>query len=217
MKRRKSLILSYIFWLLLFAFTEVVVASELTNGDSISESKSLDNISRDKIKPEREVEIIMKLFIDCPSWDGQSVTIPNSNAQILNQLEKISKFQLTTIRQAVKKYAAESEKAKFAYHERMGTILLLHRYLFKIPSGLHPLKKHFFGGIIGVPASDGKVDLLWPFSSNSKGNLLLTGYPIGYHNFGYQAVEEFDFFNKTYGVRKRVKSAVPKPKKNKKK
>ena len=158
----------------------------------------------ENVKP-KEIQTIVNLLSQCPEWNGQTVSNSQTNAQVMEQLAKISKFNLIQIREAIEYYAEESKKFDFSYRERMGSVFLLNRYLFNIPPGLQKYKKYFWG-VTGAPSNDGEVDWLWPFTKDSKGALLLTGFPIFFRGTEYQALEEFDFFNKKYKARITIKT-----------
>jgi hypothetical protein len=134
--------------------------------------------------------------------------------KIIETLNRISNYNLTIIRKAIKIYSDESKKNDLTYSERMSPIFLLNRYLFNVPSELRSYKRYYWG-VTGVPVKEGKVNWLWPFIQEKNGDIILKGFPIAFRGSEYFAIEEFDFFNKTFGPRKQLKRAVGIEKKSK--
>ena len=60
---------------------------------------------------------------------------------------------------------------------------------------------------MGRPLDAKNVNLLWPFTVDSSGKLLLTEKFKGYRGVGFLGLEEFDDFYKKFGRREIIKNA----------
>jgi hypothetical protein len=81
-------------------------------------------------------------------------------------------------------------------------IYVLNRYYFKVPS-TEPLGQavHFGGWVVPIIGDNSQQHMLWPLSEDSKKEFHITGTFQGYAGPGYNALQEFDFFFKKYGLR----------------
>jgi hypothetical protein len=80
-------------------------------------------------------------------------------------------------------------------------VFLLNRYLFQAPEK-SPIDEQLFGGWAGTPIENGMVNRLWPFAYDSQNKLQLARDFEGYFGNGYRGLDEFDYFQKTFGLRK---------------
>ena len=81
-------------------------------------------------------------------------------------------------------------------------VFLLNRYLFQVPE-ISPIDGHLFGGWAGTPVENGMVNRLWPFSYDGQNRLQLVGEFEGYYGPPYRGLDEFDYFQKKFGLRRK--------------
>ncbi|WP_254507626.1 hypothetical protein [Anatilimnocola floriformis] len=108
-------------------------------------------------------------------------------------------------RQAVKMLedSAVAKESVIDKIESRGRIYVLLRYYFDIPEYESSKKVEYFGGWLGVPQKSDQVNLLWPLKREKNGQVTLHGRFQGYMGDRYDALGEFDFFNKKYGRRQK--------------
>lgn len=85
--------------------------------------------------------------------------------------------------------------------EDMGRLLILNKFLFKLPEWLPEHSCPRFGGWLNIPERDGQINILWPFSRDKNGNMMLTHRFSGYLGEAYMALEAFDYYLNKYGRR----------------
>jgi hypothetical protein len=84
----------------------------------------------------------------------------------------------------------------------MSRIYVLNRYVFAVPRR-RPLGSRRFGSFMGIPHDERSVDEWWPLARDARGRWKLTGRFEGYAGEDYQALEEFDYFRREFGPRKK--------------
>ena len=144
----------------------------------------------------REIEL-------CPPWDELNKGDDATRGQIMKCLEQIANYDLAVIRQAMEKYMSIKRSQKALDVTAMSRLYVLNRYVFNVPEKAS-FERSTFGGWMGVPHDSQWINLLWPFSVDEKGKLTLTGQPSGYLGDEYKALQEFDYFNEKYGVRRKA-------------
>ena len=155
--------------------------------------------SKDIVSVEnRDVEAIISQILSCPAWDELEKGDVKTKDKIMKSLVLISENDITMIRAAVVLSCSKYPQSTSLWSR----IFLLNRYLFQVPEK-SPVDGKLFGGWAGTPIENGVVNRLWPFSYNSQNELQLTGDFEGYYGNGYKGVEEFDYFQKTFGLRKK--------------
>src|SRR5262249_55725407 len=145
-----------------------------------------------------KVEVIVSQILDCPVWNEYDENdLKKKESQIMKCLAKVADNDIVLIRSAV--------DLVFKKHDRDSSVdaqvFLLNWYLFQVPEK-SPIEDVLFGGWVGREVSQGKVNRLWPFSYDIQGGLRLTGSFQGYFGNGYRGLDEFDYFQKKFGLRK---------------
>jgi hypothetical protein len=148
-------------------------------------------------KKER-VNRIIDLVNRCPDW----TTIGDDEQrrhQLMTTLDDVSKNDIDDLRSVMAHYQRCPEDNEAA----VSTLFLLNRYLFAVPE-IAPISSPCFGGWLGVPHDSTHVNLLWPFSFDTNGHLVLSASYRGYNGRPYRALDEFNYFQKAFGLRKRA-------------
>jgi hypothetical protein len=147
----------------------------------------------------KDAEVIASQVLSCPAWDEiENGGINEVQGKIMECLSAVSEHDITLIREAVALlYRQHSQNTSL-----WSRIFLLNRYLFLVPE-TSLVDGQLFGGWEGTPIENGMVNRLWPFSYDSQNNLQLTGEFKGYFGQGYMGLDEFDYFLKTFGLRKK--------------
>jgi hypothetical protein len=151
------------------------------------------------------VEKALALITSSPTWSSLAEDETEGRQHITENLEKISKFDIETIRKAVRAYAEQfptKATEHNSYNSHMSRLFVLNRFIFKVPTTPLPIKeiKHF-GGWIGRPHQECETVWSWPFSVNSKGGFQLTGTLEMYMGTLYQPIAEFEYLYHTFGLR----------------
>lgn len=158
---------------------------------------------RPRANPDQsDIKEIVRLLEVSPAWDtlkDNSSLLENQN-MILENLFKISKYDLTTIRGAIS-FFVEKKKSTNEYNvSNMSRLFLLNRYIFNIPESI-PFDAPAFGGWVGVPIKNKIINRLWPLTVNKDGVIMIDGEFGGYFGPDYRAVEEFDYFQEKFATR----------------
>lgn len=147
------------------------------------------------------IEDIANLLEASPAWSNILANDNQSQKIVIEYLERISQYDLAIIRVAIEQYINHKMATKSYGVSSMSRLYVLNRYLFDLPTD-YPFDRSTFGGWIGVPEGNGRINLLWPFSYDSQGQLVLTGRFGGYNGHDYLATQEFDYFQQTFPTRK---------------
>ncbi len=178
--------------LFLIHFSNIDMVSMQAKQDiSISQSNSR----------EKDVEKVVLLIETCPAWSEVARQDNKAREVILSHLEKIAKFDESTIRKALIKYVKANPPDKQGHIASMSRIVVLNRYFFNVPTLMPRNRIARFGGWYGLPYLECEMHWIWPLSIDSEGKLALTGTLISYNGLPYHALEEFDYFSKSFGLR----------------
>jgi hypothetical protein len=150
---------------------------------------------------EREIDEIVFTLEKSPLWTRLEKNTDEEKS-LLNALEKISQYKVEIIREAAIKYLKNNSKNLYEVIGVESRVFVLNRYLFKVPENA-PFDNGTFGGWGGVPVRNKEINWLWPLAYRPDGQLYIEGKYKGYSGHPYQAIEEFDYFYKTYGLRKK--------------
>jgi len=112
-------------------------------------------------------------------------------------LDALSRYDTPSLREAFAEYLSESTD-QMAHEQQL---FLANRYLFNVPEWVNEERSLGFGGWLGIPREDKRVNLLWPLHRDSSGRLQLLGRSIGYLGPPFLAIDEFDYLEKEYGRR----------------
>lgn len=146
---------------------------------------------------------IVLLIENSPAWTDIPLGDKASIQKLFMNFEKISKSDIKVIREAIKLFITDRQRAKKYYVKDMSQVFLLNRYLLKVPSGMVSQRVGSrYGGWVGIPVDSENINLLWPLSLGKDGNLQLVGKYSGYIGDDYSGLEEFDDFIERFGLRK---------------
>jgi hypothetical protein len=152
-------------------------------------------------KPSRnKAEELVKLIEACPAWIDVTGADLVGGQRITECLSVVADSDTPTIREAVKRLVWKHEDKE----DEMGVqtkVFLLNRLIFNVPVSSKRKESPVFGGWVGVPSDDETINLLWPFETNTDGKLELISGFRGYAGEPFEALGEFDSFNKRFGRR----------------
>jgi hypothetical protein len=158
-----------------------------------------------------------KQSTDPPHWDEFSkayAAIPAGAlvSPLTDQVKKdwsnlgrqFRRYRVEEARSIVQRLAKEAEaelaKRKSVMIDTHNNLYVLNRFYFAVPEWeLRSNGKQF--GFKGVPTRDGEENLLWPLETDSNSQVFLASPFQGYFGAQYDAVGEFDHFNRVYGPR----------------
>lgn len=149
------------------------------------------------------IDTVAREIDRCPAWSELRKGDDATRQQIMNCLERLANYDPAVIRQAMEKYISIKRSQKAFDVSAMSRLYVLNRYLFKVPEKAN-FERSTFGGWMGVPHDSQSINLLWPFTVDEKGKLTLTGQFSGYVGDDYLALQEFNYFNEKYGVRRKA-------------
>jgi hypothetical protein len=156
-----------------------------------------------------EMEILRKID-SCAQWSRLTgdVGADKARAQIIKVMNELSKYDLDQLRTVLLMYIQRAQNDKSQdYLDKLSVVFILNRYIFDVPSD-EPFVDPTFGGWLGVPHAQNKINNLWPLSVANE-QLQLTGVFRGYLGPPYRAIDEFDHFKTKYGLRKPLRGAQP--------
>lgn len=156
--------------------------------------------SKDAIVVEdKDAEVIVSQIFSCPAWDEvERGAIKKVESKIMECLALVSENNVIMIRKAIVLMFSKHTQGTALWSR----VFLLNRYLFRVPEK-SPIDEHLFGGWVGTPVGEGMVNRLWPFSYDSQKDLQLVGEFEGYFGHGYKGLDEFDYFHRKFGLRKK--------------
>jgi hypothetical protein len=188
-----------LFWLITFhglIGEEAISLSKHYSSDHLEERWSRTITFLFPLESLQESEVL-KLLESCPAWTALQKDDKVSHEKIITHLKKISEFDLQVIRSSSEKYLQAnpdiSAKSK---------IFVLNRYLFNVPKKVPLNQMTGFGGWAGVPVRNSNANWMWPLSTDIFGRIKVEGVFAGYYGSKYAAIEEFDYFNRTFSRRK---------------
>lgn len=149
------------------------------------------------------IKNIVEILQSCPAWVSTSAEEREDRRHILEQMKKISHYDIQDIRDALIIYVNSVYSKTSDIHADLGKIYVLNRYVFDVPtSPLVEGKIRRFAGWIGEPFEECEKNWSWPLSIDNDGKLVLTG--TLHYRMGplYQAIEEFDYLRQRFGLRK---------------
>ena len=146
---------------------------------------------------------ILEAIARCPPWTRVTEEDGDANAkqELFMCLDQLAREETPVLRQAFKRYIKTRQAENNYSLDESSKLFVINRFLFNVPPSLGIEKAHFCGGWIGRPSRNEQIDTLWPWKLGVSGKLELVGIYHGYIGEEYQALEEFDFFNKHFGRR----------------
>ncbi len=145
---------------------------------------------------------LLALLINAPPWtyiEGGEKVLRKRFAKSLMPFRNVRDPVL--LRTVLEDYLGDTGQGQDAMDvDQSSKIFLLNRLIFAVPRSVPESEARGFGGSIGVPG-DGTEDMLWPWTQNELGELILVGEYRGYNGGIYEALREFDYFIGKYGLR----------------
>ncbi len=154
------------------------------------------SIAKQNMK-EKDMDIVLSEILSCPAWDKIERGNDVMKNKLMECLALIARNEVGKVREAIAILLKKHPQDSSAWSKTF----LINRYLFRVPDK-SPIDNNLFGGWAGVSIENGMVNRLWPFSYNSQGKLQLVGEFEGYYGNEYRGIDEFDYFQKKFGLRK---------------
>lgn len=149
-----------------------------------------------------EVKQVIEILSSMPSWADEQVLEVGLFPKIKTDMQLIARQNMETIKEAMMDYINMASKSSEGYSTlEMGKLFVLNRYLFNVPQ-FEKLDRPGFGGFLGIPVENGRVNMLWPLVNEASELVLRYGFK-GYSGESYLAMQELQYFQKRYGVRSR--------------
>ena len=152
-----------------------------------------------------DVSVVLGLIHSCPSFFEITGREAANDKLVLESLQahlkQIAKYNLTVIRIAVSEYQKEKLNSRAFHSREKSRLFLLNRYIFNVPPGisLDSMPPQIGWRLDGIP----NANLLWPLSViDEQGNITLDVGFVVYTGQYYSPLEEFDYFNERFGLRK---------------
>jgi hypothetical protein len=144
---------------------------------------------------------IEQLLDEMPSWSMLTPEDTILSLKIASYLWDIQKYKTDEIQQAVSSYLEKSKASASGYNTAiMSKLYVLNRFIFRVPEWIESGNPRY-ASFRGIPQKGEMINELWPLSINSSGDLSITGIFGGYAGESFQALEEFESFNKLYNRR----------------
>jgi hypothetical protein len=144
-----------------------------------------------------ELLLLQKLDA-CPPWASLDVNDQQTVAVLMRALAFFQNCDYDVLRKVIARYVTIKTETEEYDVESASRLFILNRYLFNVPE-IAPISEPHFGGWV-IPHDDRTANRLWPFRLKD-GQLILIGGFQGYFGAKYDALGEFDFFRKVYGLR----------------
>ena len=145
---------------------------------------------------------IVTALKQCPALTSIGPDDTTTKKKLLKCLDEMATQETPILRKAIEEFIAECRRANNYSVDEMSKLWVLNRYIFDVPAKSKLQDARFFGGFLGVPHDEKDVNLLWPLGTTLNGKLALVGvYRGGYMGDDFQAVDEFDYFDKRFGRR----------------
>jgi hypothetical protein len=139
---------------------------------------------------------IAQLLRHCPDWTKLNDE-PSQKVKLVNSLAEFQQSETTIIRAGLTEYLSDKELHNVSGLSR---VFLLNRFIFDVPQ-FASLEEPSFGSWRN-PVKGNEVEIRWPFSKGTNGELRLSGRFEGYTGESPGVLDEFDYFAKRYGRRK---------------
>jgi hypothetical protein len=130
----------------------------------------------------------------CPLW----TRVPESDIKRRREITRIylrlAQYNTETLRAGIASYLnSYAAPLSYEYYEASDKVFVFLRVVFDVPRRFDATKERLPFGLQGNPVYPDGVDLLWPFSIDTNGDLQLTGVDLGVHSGpSYDALADFD-------------------------
>jgi hypothetical protein len=153
-------------------------------------------ISAESMKTE-DIKLIASELQRCPCW----LEVPSGEEArrkaITDIYLRVAGYDTDTVRAGIASYL--NEQNPHTYFEAIAKVFALLRVVFRVPQWV-AADGNFYG--MGNPIRDGSFELLWPFSMDRTGHLILSGRALaGYTGLPADPLKEFDKFASRFGRR----------------
>jgi hypothetical protein len=164
-----------------------------------------NDIEGKKMATSDQIVEVIKLIEDSPAWTDiqfgdRSEEAKKLQQRIVEQMSKVSTYEVHVIRKAIVRYIRNDKNPKFNL-PRLSRVFILNRYIFNIPA-TRQIKHPVFGAWNLHPTNGEEINQMWPLAFDNTGSIILVGKCSGYSGPPYKAIQEFDFFYKAFGLRK---------------
>jgi hypothetical protein len=161
---------------------------------------SLTQTLPDEVVVQKIVNLFEKMPHSCTPEGSPSAA---TRREIVRQMgEVVIKYDVSSIRTAIIKYMNNKPVTSPKYASATCNIFLFNRLLFNTPNNAS-LKTPIFGGWMGPIDNVDSRNMMWPLVRNQNGDIDDYETFGGYMGSPYAFIEEFDYFNTTYGLRKK--------------
>ena len=143
-------------------------------------------------RPEK-AKVIAQTLRECPSWTHVSEQDGKQRQHITDVYLVVAQYDTTTIRDAIALYVNSYPASNPQYDEAGDKVFALLRVVFKVPVLFDVKREPVPFGLLGNPVQPEGVNLLWPFSIDASGHLLLTGVVPGFSSgLTFDPLRDFD-------------------------
>jgi len=141
----------------------------------------------------QKTSVIAQTLRECPAWTQIPEKDVKQRLHITDVYLGVAQYDTTTIRDAISLYVNHFPASSPQYDEAGDKIFALLRVVFKVPPLVDVKKEPLPFSLLGNPVQPEGVNLLWPFSMDASGHLLLTGVDVGFHSGpAYDPLRDFD-------------------------
>ena len=130
---------------------------------------------------------------ECPLWTEVAGDDVKRREQITQVYTRIAKYPAETIRAGVALFLQRYPALNFKYLDAGQKIFALVRVIFIVPQRFNTATQALPYMLSGNPMHSDGVDLAWPYSTSTTGQLVLSGVDTGIHNGPpYDPLFDFD-------------------------
>jgi hypothetical protein len=153
--------------------------------------------AKEKTGTESPVKNVLNVLKQLPAWTRLGAD-RRGRYRVAELLMPLLRERAENVRAAMKIYIRDlSKTSQLNDIDGMSRLFVLNRYYFDVPSTISLEKIRSFGGWDCVPSDEKSLNPLWPWSIR-RGKKFLTGTFGGYFGPIYLALDEFDFFRKSF-------------------
>jgi hypothetical protein len=155
---------------------------------------------------EENKELVFRLLVSCPSWSQVDINNKAECAQIMDTMERISRFNEASIKSGMEIYIKRVLAGKITNGTTdLENLRILNRILFCVPDKVSKMdySKWVFETIPpGYPTKNGYVLLLWPLEMRADHKLEIVGrFSAAISGNFHNPLDEFDDFKVRFGNR----------------
>lgn len=143
------------------------------------------------VTTERAAWIARQLQL-CPDWTEVPAHDLRRRAQITETYLGLAQYDTRTIRAGIVWYLNRSPSMSPQRYVADLKVFAFLRVVFQVPRRFDAVREHLRFETAGNPVNANGLDLLWPFSMEGHGRLLLAGVAIGLSGPAYNPLADFD-------------------------